>query len=372
MTDNLPERQRPPELSANRKLTTLSVDEMIRVANGFWRSGVFKKGGRDNMAAEELFVVILAGQEMGLGPAQAVMGISMIEGKPNMSANIQAALLKASGKYDYTVTWGYDEAMVDQHGNPYPNPNWCEITVKMVEGEEIGTTRFSMADADRAGLLRASKNGKPSNYLVYPRNMLFARCISNAVAFFAPDSTMTRTYHEGEIGSDTAPPPPKLEAGQPAEPPSEHEAQQAIEEAVPDAEVEVMPEGDAAGEVRPGESSHEAMARMEREEALPDDTFNPETEPPPPVVTPPQTFAGSEDPGPAEPTVETHEHEDTLTPGQMRLVHAKCGQLALTDERRREILTEITGEGHLDRIPRRFMDAILERLNAELEAHGDA
>lgn len=112
----------------------------------------------------------------------------------------------------------------------------------------------------------------------------------------------------------------------------------------------------AAGEVLPGETANEAMDRMVREEALSE--FNPANEPPPPVVQPP-------------PTVETTEQVDTISPAQIRLVQTLAGQAGFTDARRHEVLAEVAGTPHADRIPKRLMDAVVTRLRAEIEANTD-
>jgi hypothetical protein len=61
----------------------------------------------------------------------------------------------------------------------------CEITFFQRNDarawEEIGTTTFTMDDARRAQL-------GSDNWRKYPRNMLFARCISNGYKAFCPDA----------------------------------------------------------------------------------------------------------------------------------------------------------------------------------------
>lgn len=376
MSEEIVVARKSGELSANRRLTELTVDEMIRVANGFAQSGLFKASGKA-MGLQEVFVAIMLGQEMGLGPASSVMGIHVIEGRPELSTNLQASLLKASGRYDYDVKFREDE-----------NGNTSECRIQFVEllaGERkvLGVSAFSMADAERAGLTKPTRNGKPSNYILYPRNMLFSRAMSNGIGWFAPDSTLVRVYHEGEIGGESDAPvleTPKDPAPKPAEPevvegtatevteqpPLPQQPQTPPQPPVPregdDPSAPIFqqpsePMSDAhdevTGEMRPGESAVEAMARMEREEALPD--FDPATEPPPAVVEPP-------------PTVEHHEGEDTINGNQIRLLWVLVKQAGFTDDRRHEVFAEVTGTPHIDRIPASKMNLIVRRLNAEIEA----
>lgn len=106
------------------------------------------------------------------------------------------------------------------------------------------------------------------------------------------------------------------------------------------------------GEVMTHETALEAMHRMVEEEAA---GWNPETEPAPQVVSPPPV------------SVALEENVRTLTPPQIRLIHALCGQAALTDDRRREIVMEETGTPHVDRVPMELMDKLKTRLMVEVE-----
>lgn len=423
MADNLPARQDDgashPQLSANAHLTSLTVDEMVRIAKAFSQAQVFKDKGTP-LSAEAIFVTILAGQEMGLGPSQAVMGISMIEGKPNISANLQAALLKASGVYDYSAEWFDLNPVPALYGKPAKSPHACKVTVfRVADGSFVGDTTFTILDALDADLTRPSRNGQPSNYVKYPRNMLFARALSNAVAFFAPDSTMVRTYHEGEMSGEPDAPVPEVPtlsgsaqqitqgapgerlvpeqrttdrgrlAGEPhvaqVSPPPDTEATReparvpqadpqpydAPEEVVPSAEVEVEAGGTIMGQAGreatadsiERESAAQEMARLVAEEAL--QGFDPESEPGPAPVEPPGQFA-SEQPGP-QPRVEDVPNEPTVSAAQIRLIHVKCKEAGFTDERRHQVLREVTGTPHAERVPKSKMDDLLTRLNAEKE-----
>jgi hypothetical protein len=61
-------------------------------------SGMFPDIQRDSAKA---MVKILAGQEIGVTPFQAMSNINIIQGKAAMGANLMAAKVKGSGKYDY-------------------------------------------------------------------------------------------------------------------------------------------------------------------------------------------------------------------------------------------------------------------------------
>lgn len=119
---------------------------------------------------------ILIGKGMGLDPQLAVRGIILqSNGLPSFTANLMSTLIKKSGKYDYISTELYDEKGV------YLG---CKIVVeKKRDGRWIdaGNCTFTMEDAKVAGL--ASKD----TFKKFPKNMCFARCISNACKWFCPD-----------------------------------------------------------------------------------------------------------------------------------------------------------------------------------------
>jgi hypothetical protein len=164
-------------------LVRLNVDEMARVSKALAQSQRFGQ-----LSIEAAFVSVLAGQELGIPPFAAITGIHVIQGKPVLGAGILAGLVKASPKYDYRVT---------KHDD-----NECVIAF-FESGDHVGDSSFSMSDAKRAGL---TKNPTWGNY---PRNMLFARAMSNGVAWFCADLTAGRVYVEGEI--EEPPPPPVRE-----------------------------------------------------------------------------------------------------------------------------------------------------------------
>lgn len=158
------------------ELQLLPPNEIINMGNVFWQSGMFK----DVTSAAQVIVKIQAGQEIGIPPYQAVTGIHMIQGKPEIGAHILAAKIKASGKYDFKVTKHTDQV--------------CEID--FYEGKKLlGSTSFSIEDAKRAGTKNMDK---------FPRNMLFARAISNGYRFHCPDVFSAPVYVFGEINGDAA------------------------------------------------------------------------------------------------------------------------------------------------------------------------
>ncbi|MBM4069182.1 MAG: hypothetical protein FJ271_09595 [Planctomycetes bacterium] len=133
----------------------------------------------DASAAAQAVVKVLAGQEMGFGPVSAMTGINIIRGKVSVSANLMAAAIRRSGRYDYTV-----RHLDDQR---------CEIEFFM-DKQSIGVSSFSLGDAKKAGL-------SGDNWRKYPRNMLFARAMSNGAKWFCPDVFNGPVYTPDELGA---------------------------------------------------------------------------------------------------------------------------------------------------------------------------
>lgn len=147
----------------NNQLSVInSMDDVERAARAMAASGFFL----DSKDASKAIVKVLAGRELGFGSFASMTGVAVIQGKPVIGANLLAAAVKQTGKYNYRVTKHTSEE--------------CEID--FYEGKEkVGTSTFTMKDASAAGL-----NGK-DNWKKYPRNMLFARAIANGQKWYAPD-----------------------------------------------------------------------------------------------------------------------------------------------------------------------------------------
>ena len=136
-----------------------SYADVELAAKSMAASGYFQ----DARDAAQAVVKILAGQELGFGPFASMTGVYIIQGRPSIGANLMAAAVKKSGRYNYRIIEMTDKA--------------CEIAY--FEGkDEIGRSRFTLEDAHKAGTKNLDK---------FPRNMLFARAMSNGVRWFCPD-----------------------------------------------------------------------------------------------------------------------------------------------------------------------------------------
>jgi len=116
------------------------------------------------------------------GAFSSMANIHIIKGKPVIGANLMAAAVKAHPKYDYRVT---------------TNTNELVEIVFYQDGKQLAVSNFSMQDAKAAGL------AERDNWLKFPRNMLFARAISNGVRWYCPDVfSGNAVYTPGELGDD--------------------------------------------------------------------------------------------------------------------------------------------------------------------------
>ncbi len=156
-----------------------TLDEIERVARACAQSGFW----RDITDVSQAVVKMLAGREMGIAPLAAISGIHVIEGKPTAGANLIAANVKRSGRYDYRVVERTDKR--------------CELAW-FDGGQQVGTSAFSMDDATRADLA-----GK-ANWRKFPRAMLFARALTEGVRVYCPDAAGGVVYTVEELRPDLA------------------------------------------------------------------------------------------------------------------------------------------------------------------------
>jgi len=149
----------------------MSFSDIGGMAKTFIESGLFS----DIRSVAQAIVKIQAGQELGVAPFAAINGIHIIQGKPVLGAGLIAAKIKGSEKYNYSVV-GHTE-------------NMCSIDFYCRE-KKIGNSTFTMEDAKKAGTKNLEK---------HPKNMLFARAISNGAKWHCPDIFNGAVYTEGEI-----------------------------------------------------------------------------------------------------------------------------------------------------------------------------
>lgn len=154
-----------------------NMDDAERAAKAMSASGFFQ----DSKSAAQAVVKILAGSELGFGPFASMTGVHIIQNRPTLAANLIAAAVKRSGKYNYRVI---------EHTDKVCSIDFYEGAVK------VGNSTYTWAEAQAAQL--TSKD----NWKKFPRNMLFARAISNGQKWYAPDAFNGATvYTPDELGA---------------------------------------------------------------------------------------------------------------------------------------------------------------------------
>lgn len=158
-----------------------NMQDLTQVADMLAKSGFFS----DARDAAKCGVKVLAGLESGFGAFASMTGIHLIQGKPTFGANLMAIAIKRSGRYNYRVLEHTDEV--------------CRIAFYELWGgewQEVGQSSFSVEDAKRAGLL------SNQTWKNYPRNMTYARAMSNGVRWYAPDALGMTAYTPEELGAN--------------------------------------------------------------------------------------------------------------------------------------------------------------------------
>ena len=149
----------------------MPVSDIMDMSKMFVDSGMFT----DSKSIAQAFVKIQAGQEIGLAPFAAMSGINVILGKPTFGAGVIASSVKGSNKYDFKVKELTDKV--------------CSID--FFQGKElIGNSTFTIEDAKK----QATKNLDK-----FPKNMLYARAMSNGQKWFCPDVFQMSVYVPEEM-----------------------------------------------------------------------------------------------------------------------------------------------------------------------------
>lgn len=169
---------------ARREDVIGSLADLMGVAKVLAKSGFFQDASGDTDAAiAKAATKVLAGRELGFSPFASMNGIYLIQGKPTVSANLMATAIRKSGRYDYKLL------KLDETG--------CIVQMLRKAGagwEVLGESRFTAEDAKKANT---------KNRDTFPRNMYFARAISNAVRWYAPDVFEGSTvYTPEEMGAE--------------------------------------------------------------------------------------------------------------------------------------------------------------------------
>lgn len=178
---------KPVELSG----AVTDLDSAMRLAKTLAMAAVMPDAIRNKPA--DVLAMVLYGQDLGLSPMQAIQGIYVVKGKPQLSAQLWIALARRAGHRvlvrDHTITS-------------------CTVEITRGDTGEQHAETFTIGDAQRAELA-----GKDI-WQKYPKRMLLARAISDCCRFICPEIALG-FYAEGDDFADpitVVEPPAEAEA----------------------------------------------------------------------------------------------------------------------------------------------------------------
>lgn len=150
------------------------------------------------LGPEGIFAIIQKAKATNVNPLDALNGgMYYVQGKVEMSAFMMNQLIRQAG-HSISKDQQSDDAVCILHG-------------KRADSGDTWTEIFSINDAKRAGIYREG-----TGWTKYPRNMLFARALSNLARMLFPD-VIRGCYVEGEIGTEA------VELIQESEPSTDHQ-----------------------------------------------------------------------------------------------------------------------------------------------------
>lgn len=155
------------------------IRRMWRIGKALAESGMFKTNESGGTTPEQAFTKMLIGRELGLNPAQSMTGIYLVKGNMQIAAVTLASFVRRHPQYDYRVL---------EHTAQICRIEFLRRTgaaagsLLTKQWESLGVSEFTIEEAKSAELVKQG-----SGWAKYPRNMLFARAMSNGVKWNMPD-----------------------------------------------------------------------------------------------------------------------------------------------------------------------------------------
>ncbi len=158
------------------------LDQAFRLSKALALAAVLPKDLRGKPS--DVLAITLYGQDLGLSPMQAIQGIYVVKGKPQLSSTTWTALARRAG---HKVRWGDCD---DKHAT---------VTIVRADDPDFPHTEtFTIEDAVNAGLcaikdgkvIARSQGGEKLPWETYTRTMLRNRAISNAGKAACPEVAM--------------------------------------------------------------------------------------------------------------------------------------------------------------------------------------
>ena len=176
------------------------LDEAYRLSKALALSSLLPDALRGKPS--DVLVTILYGQELGLAPMQAIRGINVVKGRPQMSGQLWIAKVRQAG-HRLTVTEHTDES--------------CTVTIRRGDTGEEHAETFKLADAVASKLV-AIKDGKPFArssrgealpWETFTKRLLLWRCVTNAATIICPEVALGFGV-TGDEAIPSEPEPPSL------------------------------------------------------------------------------------------------------------------------------------------------------------------
>lgn len=160
---------------------TMTRDDLKWWAEVYWSSGALDG---DKVRAQAQCIICMAkAQSLGLDPHAGVDGFVFMRGKFSMSAALMAAVVDRHPEFSYRVKTKTNQ----------------ECKIEFLRGKEsIGVASFDMGDAKKAGL-------GGNMYNKYPREMLWARAMSQGAKHYCAAAFGGAVYTPDELGGDMHP-----------------------------------------------------------------------------------------------------------------------------------------------------------------------
>lgn len=211
--------ERRPTQMAVGLISDDEVRRMYRIAEALALSDMFK----DTKKAEQAFAKMIIGRDLGMSPAQSMLGLHLVEGSVMVHYAMLGRFIKAREDegYAYRAGWLKVESVPDDNQvADQPTSYHDEIRSVWMDEDDpadfrdvvgafvqftihdqvVGLSRFTLDDAQKAGLIKESAKAA---WNAAPRNMLLARAMSNGVKWFVPEVMGgLPIYVEGEIVPD--------------------------------------------------------------------------------------------------------------------------------------------------------------------------
>ena len=164
-------------------MTEVALSNQIQKAKLLADSSILPESYR-RQPSNLLWAMELA-EALDVSLAQAITGITVIQGKPTISAEMMRALVLRAGHRFRVSEMSETSVTVDVARKEWP--------------EDVQQFTFSMTDAQHAGLAGSG------TYKKHPKAMLLARATSMACRAVFPDVVSGMGYTPDEIGHDTPP-----------------------------------------------------------------------------------------------------------------------------------------------------------------------